>query len=82
MEITTLSIPDLNTFRLDYVFNKPVLIIIAVIFFILYAIVTGVLKYHWNNYGMRNAGIIFAQGLFFMVSIVLFCLLGLTIYYF
>ncbi len=80
MEIPTLSFS--SSFKLDYIFNKPVLVIIFVIFLVAYIIVSGVLRYHWHNYGMRNAGIIFAQSLFFLVSIVLFVVMGLTILYY
>ncbi len=80
MEIPTFSL--VSSFKIGYLINKPVLLIIFIIFFIAYAIVSGVLRYHWHNYGMRNAGIIFAQSLFFLVSIVLFVIMGLTIYYY
>ena len=71
-----------SNFQLGYLINKPVLVVIFTVFLVIYIILSGILRYHWHNYGMRNAGIIFAQSIFFLVSIVLFVVLGLTIYYY
>lgn len=80
MEIPTIALS--TSFKLGYLINKPVLIFVFIFFLIIYIIISGILRYHWHNYGMRNAGIIFAQSLFFLVSIVLFVIMGLTIYYY
>lgn len=82
MEIPTLTTSISSNLNLNSLVNKPILIFIAIAFFVVYLILSGILRYHWHNYGMRNAGILFAQSLFFLVSIVLFVVLGLTIYYF
>ncbi|HRH26876.1 MAG TPA: hypothetical protein PLZ99_01810 [Parcubacteria group bacterium] len=82
MEMPILSFSLPSSLNFDSLINKPVLLFGAIIFFIIYFILSGVLRYHWHNYGMRNVGIIFAQSLFFLISIVLFAVLGLTIYYF
>jgi hypothetical protein len=52
--------------------GKALLIGIFLIFFILYLIVSIVLFYHWQTYGMRNTMIIGAELLFSVVSICLF----------
>lgn len=70
-----------SEFKLSYVFNRPVLAIIALVFFVIYSIVSGVLVYHWHVYGMKNSGILLAQNLFFLVSIILFVMLGYAVYY-
>lgn len=80
MEISAFSLS--SSFKLDYLISKTTLLIVFVLFFIVYVVVAGILRYHWHNYGMRNAGIIFAQSLFFLVSIVLFVIMGLTIFYY
>lgn len=54
--------------------GKPVLWGFFVLFFIGYSIISGVLVYHWKKYGMSNKTIIFAQGLFIVVSIILFAI--------
>ncbi len=82
MEIPILPITDMSSFKIFYLVNKPVLIFISVGFFVIYLIISGILKYHWHNYGMRNPGIIFAQSIFFLVSIILFVILGLSIHYY
>ena len=42
------------------------------LFLALYVIVSAVLVYHWNRYGLGSRTIFFAQAVFFVVSIFLF----------
>jgi len=76
------SLPSFSTFHISILINKPILVGVFVIFFILYSIVSGVLLYHWSAYGMRSPGIVVAESFFFFVSIVLFVFAGLSIYYY
>lgn len=82
MEIPSIIPLNLFAFKLDYILNRPVLFIVFCLFFLVYSVLTAVLVYHWNNYGMRSKGILFAESLFFLVSISLFVVAGLSIYYF
>lgn len=56
--------------------------IVLVLFFIAYIIISAVLFYHWTSYGMRSAGILVGETLFTLVSVVLFVVAGLAIHYF
>ena len=62
--------------------NLPVLVIILSLFFIFYALVTSVLMYHWSSYGMRAPGIVVAESLYLLVSVILFVISGMSLYYF
>ena len=52
---------------------------IYIIFLLGYLIVSAVLMYHWDAYGMRNKMIIIAGAIFTFVSVVLLCLAYLLI---
>lgn len=65
-----------------FLLNTPALLIILTIFFIFYVVVSGVLVYHWNAYGMRSGGILIAKTFYIFVSVVLFIIAGLALYYF
>ncbi len=80
--ILSTSFPMFNPVHLTVFINKPVLMGVLVVFFVIYSILSGVLFYHWHAYGMRSRGIIVAETFFFFVSIVLFVMAGLTIYYY
>lgn len=82
METTTFSFPQIPGFSLHIVFNRPMLMVVFVIFFLIYAVLSSVIFYHWSAYGMRSAGIMFARSLFIFVSIVLFVMAGFSIFYF
>ena len=60
----------------------PVLLIILVIFFVAYVVLTSVLWYHWSKYGMGGHGIHVGQTLFLFVSVALFVLALAGLYYF
>ncbi len=82
MELPAFGIPAFPDINLAFFVNIPVLIIILVLFFVGYAITSGVLLYHWSMYGMRSPGILVAETLFLFVSLVLFVFAGLSISYF
>lgn len=81
MELPVFQIPNIPGFHLDYIFTKPVLIIVLVIYFVIYSGISIVLFYHWSSYGMKNPGIMFARSLFVFVSIVLFVISTMLVYY-
>jgi hypothetical protein len=69
-------------FDISSVVNRPVLYIVLLLFFAGYAIISGVLFYHWKSYGMGNPSVRIAKVLFSFVSILLFCAAFLSISYF
>lgn len=54
--------------------GKPIIWVFFALFFIGYAIITGILIYHWRKYGMSNKYIILAESLFLIVSVILLVL--------
>lgn len=52
--------------------NSILLWYLFAIFFALYSIFSIILIFHWVRYGMGNRTILFAQGLYIIVSLVLF----------
>jgi hypothetical protein len=76
------SFPFLSKFHVGILVNKPILFIILGVYFFVYVILAGVLFYHWFAYGMRSRGIVVAQTLFFIVSVVLFVSAGLSAFYY
>ncbi len=75
----TLVFPHL---ALNLIISTPALVIILLGFFVIYAIFSLVLYYHWLSYGMGNKGILAAEGLYFMVSVFLFVISALAITYY
>lgn len=82
MELSQFNFPDFLNIDISFMFSTQVLLIVLVLFFIIYAIVSGVLIYHWSAYGMRSPGILVAETLFLFVSMALFVFAGLAISYF
>ncbi len=82
MDYSSFVLPNVFTFHLGLIINKPVLMVLFGLYFVLYATVSAVLVYHWTSYGMRSRGIIVGESLFYFVSAVLFVTAGLSIYYF
>ncbi len=82
MDLPPLTLPTLPHINLSFFINTPVLMIVLVLFFIAYIIISAVLFYHWTSYGMRSAGILVGETLFTLVSVVLFVVAGLAIHYF
>lgn len=84
MEFQAPLLPELNMpiNIMPYVLNIPVFTILLVIFFIFYVVISGVLMYHWSAYGMKSTGILVAETFYIFVSLVLFAMAGLALYYF
>ena len=82
MELPQFVIPGLEHINLSWIINRPVLLIILGLFFVIYAIMTWVLMYHWSAYGMKSHGILVAKTLFLFVSTLLFVVSGLALTYF
>lgn len=76
------TLPDLMPFGISIHITENILTLILIIFFVFYAIVSGVLFYHWSAYGMNSFGIIVSESIYILVSITLFVIAGLSIYYF
>ena len=81
MQISNL-IPAFPHINISSFIDKPILLIILALFFIAYASVSGVLMYHWSAYGMKSQGVLVAETLFLFISVILFVISGLAIYYF
>lgn len=73
------NIPEVSSFL---VLHTPILYIILGIFFLSYLVISTVLIYHWNTYGMRAQGVIVAEILYLFVSLILFSIAVLSLYYF
>ena len=82
MELPKLSMPAFPHIQASIFVNRPVLLVIFAMFFIVYAVITWVLMYHWSAYGMKSQGILVTETLFLFVSAVLFVVAGFGIYYF
>lgn len=82
MPTPQLLLPSFPNISLSFLVNTQVLLVVLVLFFILYAIISLVLFYHWSEYGMRSGGILLTETLFSLVSVVLFTIAGLAIYYY
>ena len=67
---------------LSFIFSTPILLIILIIFFVFYVILSGVLMYHWSAYGMKNTEIFVVESLYIFVSLILFGMASLALYYF
>ena len=77
-----LSMPEFPIKNFSIFLNGHILFAILVVFFIFYSIISAVLFYHWTAYGMRHYGVLVAETLFSIVSLTLFCMAGLALYYF
>ncbi|MFA7216797.1 MAG: hypothetical protein WC095_02350 [Candidatus Paceibacterota bacterium] len=73
------NIPEVGSFL---VLHSSILYIILGIFFLGYLVVSTILIYHWNTYGMRAQGVIVAEILYLFVSLSLFSIAVLSLYYF
>ncbi len=77
-----LSLPSFIHLSSSLFVNTPVLLIILGLFFAGYAVITSVLMYHWNTYGMGASGVHVARVVFLCGSAFLFIIAGLSIFYF
>ncbi|OHA93588.1 MAG: hypothetical protein A3H52_02305 [Candidatus Zambryskibacteria bacterium RIFCSPLOWO2_02_FULL_39_26] len=76
------SLFSLPTISLSFFINPTALFVILLLFFIFYLILSIILMYHWSAYGMRSPGILVGETLFISVSLVLFMISSLAIFYF
>lgn len=82
MEINQLKILSFPQFHIDYLISKTALSFIFLSYLAIYIVVSIVLLYHWKTYGMRSAGVLLGRSLFLIVSLCLFVICFLAIYYF
>lgn len=73
------TLPQLSFgFNGDYA--KLLLLVLFLLYFIGYSIVSGIVFYHWNTYGMKTYTILLVKLVFTVVSLFFFGLLfGLTL---
>ena len=82
MQLAPLTMPPLPFINTAFLVNVPVLVIILVLFFIVYTIISSLLMYHWTAYGMYSGAVMFTMLLFLFVSVGLFSTAVLGIGYF
>lgn len=82
MQVPQIQLPYISSLNLSLFLNKPVLFMVWVAFSVLYFIISSVLMYHWVVYGMSSRSIIVAEILFFSVSVALFIIAGVSVFYF
>jgi hypothetical protein len=78
-QVPTLSLPPLPV---GWMTHTHFLFAILCFFFLIYVVISAVLFYHWSAYGMRSPGIAVARTLYIVVSLLLFVVSGMSIYYF
>ncbi|HBD24807.1 MAG: hypothetical protein A2566_00080 [Candidatus Zambryskibacteria bacterium RIFOXYD1_FULL_40_13] len=81
MQLSQYLGPILPDFVTSFLAGIPVFLIILVIFFIMYCIVSVILIYHWTQYGMKSVTVLFAETLFVFVSLFLFTLSFMSLNY-
>lgn len=81
MDLPTLTLPTLPHPNLAFL-NQPILSTLFSLYAVIYLIVTLILMYHWNSYGMKSQGVLVAESLFLTVSATLFTVAILAIRYF
>lgn len=74
--------PSSINFNLFSYVDSQVLFIILGLFFIFYIIVGVALFYHWVKYGMAHSGVVLAETVFVLGSVVLFTVAVLSINYY
>ena len=82
IEMPKLYVPDFLKINISFLAGGTILWIIFILFFIVYVVIASVLLYHWHAYGMKGKAVLFAESLFIFVSVVLFTVSGLAIYFF
>lgn len=82
MEMPILQIPTIPTIKASLFINTSILLVLFVVFFVVYFLISSVLIYHWSSYGMKSRGVIFAESIFVFISLVLFVMAGMSLYYF
>lgn len=74
--------PSSINFNLFSYIDAQVLFVILGLFFIFYVVVSVALFYHWIKYGMNHSGVLLAETIFFLGSVVLFTVAILSINYY
>lgn len=82
MDLQKLTMPDFPLFHFSVAIGKPFLVLIFAVFLFVYAIISSILFYHWSSYGMNSVGIVVAEVLFLLISVILFAFAGFGILYF
>ena len=82
MDSSVISLPSLPSINFAVVVSSTVLLIVLGVFFIIYLIISSVLFYHWNAYGMGSRGIVFGESIFLIVSVCLFVVAFLSASYY
>lgn len=77
-----LLLPPFPHIKASLFINHTILFGALFVFFIIYTGISSVLVYHWTSYGMRSPGVIFAETIYLFVSIVLFVVAGMSVFYF
>ncbi len=80
--ILNFSFPTLPEIDLSIIANAKVLSVVLFIIFIIYSIISGILIYHWRNYGMKSVKVYIIESIFLFVSLVLFVASAMSVYYF
>lgn len=75
-------IPNIPNLSLNFFVNQSSMMVVFLIFLVVYLIISGVLFYHWNTYGMRSRAVTLAQLIFFAGSCVVFGIAGMSVYNF
>lgn len=79
MVLPNLNIPTFLHIPYSLFVNLPIFLIILSVFFVLYTVITSVLMYHWLTYGMKSPGVLVAESLFLLISVVLFVIAGMAL---
>lgn len=77
-----LIVPSFKNINFSVFLSRPILLIVLVLFFLVYSVLSSVIIYHWNAYGMKSYGILAMESLFLFVSLVLFVIAGTAMTYF
>ena len=81
MNLTKLDFSTLSKLASTYFLNKSIMFGFLALFFIVYAIISAIIMYHWSSYGMDSKGIIIGRSLFLIVSVSLFLIAILALNY-
>lgn len=81
MQNVTFDSLIIPSFGLNFGLSFTALVSVFIIFLMLYILYSSVLIYHWASYGMKSPEVVFAETLFSLVSIILFVIAGLSVFY-
>lgn len=82
MTFSQLTIPTFTNISIPFLKDIPFLFIIFITFFIVYAIVSIILIYHWSQYGTHKGTMLFTEILFLTISLCLFTVAFLALNYY